>query len=443
MTHSLDTLSFRNSVGATIPAGAVMEIVTGATDEEREIVLAIQKPTTAGIGKKLYAINSAWSVPSTGTGSIQSGPIFIVLSDGSSMTIGDEIGPINAQWYMNGTGSGFVYLGPDPTAAFTNSILVRALGGGSADLFYFTLTADLAKTLGATATATAFAANTLTGATDSITVKNPGLFRTFSGAKGLAMKVGEEYWILIVDQPALKILAQLDVHTTANRDGADAREAQAIIKTASPAPVALTGYPYSFVPTQDVSVPNPRDLWGEDGDYVELSWDTVADDYFVSKVFRQRQDFFWGTLASDHPGGLAATLSINPAQAASSGAYPSTPVSVTDTYNAAINAKSGDRVFLAWDGNSSGSYKPIISSHTTRKLRGTLFASFSTFQATFKLTPVANLDGLSPTVDVDGCITVHNLYNWTSGTVGNVCSVEWDTVLQRWHPTQMQWSCPP
>lgn len=325
---------------------------------------------------------------------------------------------------------------------------IDAAASSVVDFFHFTLTANLAGTVGATATADATAANTIGGATTAITVTNPGTFRAFSGATGLAAKVAEDvYWIIVVDQPALRVRVKLDAHPNSSggavRFGADPREADAAIKLASPAPVALTPYPFSFVhssvnpATSTGLIPNTYDKFGENGDWAILEWDASADAYFVSEVIPQRQQEFWATIATDRPAGLGQIISCTPVAPATDGAFPSSPVNVTDLYNAAINGKSTHKLLAKWNADSGG-YQVVVSQHTARRVKCTVAATFSGTPATFTATVVNGMDGLAPT----GTLTIQNRYDWPDGTLGNPLEVLWDTHAGEWYPDQMKWSCP-
>lgn len=318
-------------------------------------------------------------------------------------------------------------------------------GGSTPELFVFTLTSDLAKTRGSTATANAMPANATSGATTAITVTNPGQFRTFTGAMGVAIKLSSTlYWILVVDQPALRVSVVLDVHPNhsvgAPRYGADPREDNAAIKLASiDAPYALTPFPFSFM--RDFSsglVPNPRDKFGESGDKGIIEWDPVADAYFLSEVQPQRQQEVWAELSTARPNGLGQAMSCTPATPASDGSMPASPFTVTDTFNVAINAKSGNRLLAKWDASSAG-YRAIASQRTATRCKAKIYSSFSGGSTTIQVYQVAGMDGTTPTFTTS--LAVNNRFGWDSGVAGADIEIVWDTHLGEWYAVQMD--CPP
>lgn len=322
--------------------------------------------------------------------------------------------------------------------------------GGNTELVVFTLTADLAATQGATATANAKAVNVLTGGTTAITVTNPGRFRAFTGAEGVAIKLAEElYWILVVDQPALRVRAVLDAHPDNSggtiRFGADPRETDAQIKL-SPSPVLLTPFPFSFLhesvdPAEATgAIANPLDLLGEDGDTVILEWDADADAYFVSAVYPQRQTELYVTLAADLPtGSLAPSVSCNIAAPSSPGAI-TTPITVVDRFNVLLNGRSGNRAFVRWQPRltvgGSGEYQFVAGEHRATRARAVVKTpGFTGAATTFTATVTHGYDGA-----LSGDVTVSNRYNWDAGPINAILEIRWDNIANEWYALQM--TCP-
>lgn len=315
-------------------------------------------------------------------------------------------------------------------------------GGSATNLHVFTLTADLAATLGSTATANIAAANTIGGGTTSGTVVNSGKFRAFNGATGLAAKLATDaFWILHVDQPALRVLVKLNDPNSspgAIRYGADPRETNAAIRTSSPAPQALTPYPFGFMPSFSTGlIPNPQKLFGEDGDMAVIAWDKATDWYFLEEVFPQRQQELWVKLAADRPTGIGATVSCTPATPNSDGAWPSSPFNAIDLFNVAINAKSNHEALVSWDAGAAG-YRVIGAKHTATRVKGTLNGNFAATPTTFSVNVVAGMDGIAPT----GPLTVENRFGWPNGNDGAEVEVWHDSATGTWYATQMKWSCP-
>lgn len=324
-----------------------------------------------------------------------------------------------------------------------------SLQNTNAELFYFTLTANLAATVGATATATAFAANALSGPTTAITVRSPGRFRAFTGAIGLALKVREAgvdaYWILVVDQPALEIFVTLNAHPIqpagSPRYGADPREVNAAFKS-TPAPRALTPFPFNWLPDLTSGLlPNPLKLFGENGDTAIFTWDPSTDTYFLSEVFPQRQQSLWGTIATTRPNGLAQVISCTPVTPSSHGAFPAAPFNATDAYNVAIHGRldsvNPQKLLLRWNA-AEATYHIVASQHTANWIKGTVASAFVTTDPTFFVAVAANhgLDG----IDDVGTLTVDNVFKW-SGAAGKQITVQWDTHLGKYRPVQMEYSC--
>ncbi len=130
---------------------------------------------------------------------------------------------------------------------------------------------------------------------------------------------------------------------------------------------------------------------------------------------------------------------MNPLAPGGHGAFPSNGFTAVDEYNVAINAQTNDKVLLKWFPNIGGGagYKPVLATHRANRFKGTLNGSFSTVVSTFSVTPIAGMDGYTPS----GNQTVVNRYSWDKGTNGHPIEVLWDTVAGEWYPAQMRYDC--
>lgn len=181
--RQLDGLSFKNNTGSTIEPGAAIEI-TGSIVEEGEIVLEIQKPTSAGIAKDLILFNGPVEVPDGGGGRAQVGPLIIAVKTGSP-SLGDEVGPGDNAWTISTGGGGFTYLGDDPTDAFPNSCLVMRRGGS---IVWYRATLTTGWT-GTTASADLFDYAAGTSLSLNVTVNDPlGTFSALTTGDSLEVK---------------------------------------------------------------------------------------------------------------------------------------------------------------------------------------------------------------------------------------------------------------
>jgi len=306
----------------------------------------------------------------------------------------------------------------------------------------FVLTSDLARTFGSTATATAV--NVDTGASlGSITVLQTGQFRAFTGASGLCAITDFGYPIIFVNEPAPRILGVLAANPAdsggSRKWGCDPREATAYLRT-SPAPYALTEFPNNFLSmTTDgdgtIHVDNSYRKFGEDGDLVICEWDPTYEKYCATDIMPQRQQQMWVALTADRSNGLAQPLTVDLRVPASHGPIPGT-IEVADSYNVAINAKTGHHAFVVWDA-ITGKYRALESQHTATLVKATIASTVTGTPSSFTVTPVTGYDGITP----GGTLTVQNRYGWDKVTADDPIDVRWDSVAGEWYPVQMKYSC--
>lgn len=145
----------------------------------------------------------------------------------------------------------------------------------------FTLTANLAGSVGATATATV----TVSGesgviATDTITVYNTGSKKAFIGAVGWAVKIGAQYWVAEINQYPILSLVELDADTHTFSPGSSTQGKVADQDTISIVSMdALTPYPFSFIPDPLPTITNPHNLIGLSGDQAIVQYNEDADEF--------------------------------------------------------------------------------------------------------------------------------------------------------------------
>lgn len=213
---------------------------------------------------------------------------------------------------------------------------------------------------------------------------------------------------------------------------ADPREANAVI---TGTPVVFTQYPHSFFKDPSTSVPNPLKLYGQSGDTVIIKWNRATDAFFIFQVIPAQQRMFWGELAADAPAGLLQDIDVNVTDPLTPGTVPTDPVTVSDLFDLAHNAKDGDRCLVIWD-NNTGSYKMLECVHTTTRFLGTLFEDFDDAPATFKVDFVRSFNGNDPNPTTE--IEVENRWNWRTGLEGDEIEVVWDPTTETWYPIQIK-----
>lgn len=312
----------------------------------------------------------------------------------------------------------------------------RIVLSDSAFLATFTLTANLA--VGGTAAATVISTNDpALSVGNSITVMAAGDERSYTGCKGLAIKVDNEWWVVKVDQHAILWEATLTDETHdfsvggGNVPGAVASQ-QTIAFTSKE---AMTPWPFSYLPTSP-AVTNPSNFVGVIGDKILVLHERSTDVNEIIAIFPATARAFQFEYTADRGTGLTPSTAAKRSQAliGFSGDLPST-FNAKDSYYVGSNAKSGDKGIVVWDLNLEA-WHIIASEHTATRVLGTLYASFSGAAATFSVTPVTGLNGKTPS----GTLTVQNRYSWDTGTSGHKIEIEWDPINGQWNPVQMR--CP-
>lgn len=282
----------------------------------------------------------------------------------------------------------------------------------------------------------------------TITVVNSGESKGYVGCRVFALKVktdpsSYEWRVVWVQQPALKLKVTLDGYPAAGIPSAsyaacDPRLTNAGIKTASPAPVSLTPFPFDFIPTQDDTVPNPLKLLGYTGDTAILGWDKNTEDYFVEEVFSQYEREVWVTLNANRGNGPQATVACNLLRPGSIGGMVADPFNVKDKYDVMHNAKAGFKALIKYDPDE-GMYVFITGQYKTRIFHAQINGAFSSSDPTFNVDNIVALDGGIGSVSE----TVQNRCGWPSGDDNAVVYCVWNNFSGTYDAIQMAWTCPP
>ena len=155
----------------------------------------------------------------------------------------------------------------------------------------FTLTSDLADTVSATATATVL----VTGVngvpvSSSITVYNTGRKKSWTGAVGWAVLVGNQFWVAEVNQYPIRsvVTFNADTHTfspVATYQGKVADQDTISVSAMD----ATTPYPFSFVPSPFPTITNPYNLIGLSGDKGLVTYNENSDEFQLVAVYPQEK----------------------------------------------------------------------------------------------------------------------------------------------------------
>lgn len=171
----------------------------------------------------------------------------------------------------------------------------------------FTLTANLAGSVGATATATVLASGesgVLAG--DVITVRNTGGKKSFTGAVGTAVKVGSQYWVVEVDQyPILSLITLTDdTHTFSSASTVEGTVQGKIAdqKTlAYTSMAATTPYPFAFIPSPLPTIHNPHNFIGLSGDKAIVHYNEDQDRFEIIEMLPAEKRRMRFKLSDDMP----------------------------------------------------------------------------------------------------------------------------------------------
>lgn len=210
----------------------------------------------------------------------------------------------------------------------------------------FTLTASLAGSVGATATATVLASGesgVLAG--DVITVRNTGGKKSFTGAVGTAVKVGSQYWVVEVDQyPILSLITlNADTHTFSPGSSVQGKVAdQAAISVSSM--VATTPYPFAFVPSPLPTIHNPHNFIGLSGDKAIVHYNEDQDRFEIIEMLPAEKRRMRFKLSDDMPTEtVASTTDITVLEAREfTAGEVDVPIVVYDPMRLIVNGETDD-----------------------------------------------------------------------------------------------------
>jgi len=211
----------------------------------------------------------------------------------------------------------------------------------------FVLTSNLAAGVGQVAAATI----TVSGefgilAGEPIAVYNTGLKKGFVGAVGWAVKIGDEYWLSEIDQYAMWSLITFSADTHGFSVGSTTQGKvadQDPITTSSF--VALTPYPFSFLPTPRPTIHNPHNLIGLSGDDGIVAWNDNAGWFELIAILPVEKRRIQFELSDDMPTEtITTTTDFTVLQAAeyTAGDVP-VPTTLSDPMKLVINGLSGQK----------------------------------------------------------------------------------------------------
>lgn len=163
--------------------------------------------------------------------------------------------------------------------------------GGVSGGVVFTLTADMAGSVAATATATVVVSGVSgVSVSDSITVYNTGQKKSWTGALGWAVKIGDQYWAAELNQYPIRSLVVFDADTHTFSPVATYQGKVADQDTISVSSmVATTTYPFSFVPSPLPTITNPFNLIALNGDRGMVTYNEQADEFQLAEVYPQEK----------------------------------------------------------------------------------------------------------------------------------------------------------
>lgn len=304
-------------------------------------------------------------------------------------------------------------------------------------LVAFDLTTDLTTSGSATVT---FTTNiTIANVGDGITVLNPTGELAYSGASGVAVKIGASWYAIEVNRPDgfLQVTFSCASHDWTSGDSARGFTADQTATLTVSATTSISSYPVNFV--NSITISNPYNLNWISGDRALLRKHD-DNDYIVVKVLRQKCLSFRFALSANAPSGLAQTITsftvICPV-GSESGEPPTSPT-LKDTYSKTVNAKSGHKGIAEYDWNHDW-YVVTECEHICTRFRGTIYSSLSGGASTIQVVPVVPFDGKGlPSFTTS--LTVYNTHGWETGDTGAVIRCEWNPIDEHWEAYQMD--CP-
>jgi hypothetical protein len=228
-------------------------------------------------------------------------------------------------------------------------------GGGSSvgEGHVFALTANLAGTVGSSAAATVVISGEAGVSTsDPITVHNTGGKKAFVGAVGFAVKIGAQYWVSEIDQYPILSLVELDADTHTFTVGGTTQGKIADQDTISVSSmVALTPYPYSFVPSPFPTITNPYNLIGLDGDRAIVQYNENADQFQLLEILPDEKRRLRFKLSANMPTEtITSTVNFTVLEAMEyTSGEVTTPGSIADPMKLIVNGLEDDEGVIEYD----------------------------------------------------------------------------------------------
>jgi hypothetical protein len=228
-------------------------------------------------------------------------------------------------------------------------------GGGSSvgEGHVFRLTTNLVGLAGQVANAVVTIsgeAGVLAGA--SITVRNAGDKKAFIGADGFAVKIGSEYWVSEIDQYPILSQVELSVDTHAFTVGGTTQGKIANQNTITVSSmVALTPYPFSFVPSPFPTILNPYNLIGLDGDRAIVQYNESADIFQLLEILPDKKRRLRFKLSANMPTEtITSTVNFTVLEAMEyTSGEVTTPGSIADPMKLIVNGKTNDEGVIEYD----------------------------------------------------------------------------------------------
>jgi hypothetical protein len=326
-------------------------------------------------------------------------------------------------------------------------------GGSGTDtqltLVTFTLDEDLAVGAAQLADATVVATSdeVVAAVSSSITLTSHGQWRAQTGAAGMALLAGADWWIVYLEQRPAQILGEFST-------GLLITDASKTLSN----PVALDAWPNHDLPST-LTAHNPHKHHCIDGDKAIVTWNEDQERYEVTDILPIFAKRFWFKLKTNQswPDGYKQSVTDTEAEATipASGFSGDLPTGVDfgllDQFGLCHNARGDDGsqapadMGVAEYNMDEDTWIVIHCTHRATKCLGTLASAFSGTPATFDVAVPSDggLDGTHPNDFGFGGttnVTVQNKYSWESGDSGGEIKIYRDPRDGNWYPDQME--CP-
>ena len=294
----------------------------------------------------------------------------------------------------------------------------------------FTLTANLAGTVSATATATVtVSGDPNTPVSSTITVYNTGTKTAYTGAVGWAVKINGVWWLAEINQYALLSVATLSIntHVISAPDGKIANQQTVTIS----ALVAISSYPESFIPGTLPTLANPRNLIGLSGDKATVAYNRTNNTWEMLELRPANSRLAKIKLTASWPYGIDATatsFTVISNESEVGGEIP-TISTVKDINSLAMNAKTDDTGIVRFN-YVTAAWELVSITHTATIFRGTITTGFTggDTSTTFDVTPEFPYNGLIPSGDQ----TVKNTFGMLQGNAAQKVIVIWNPMIPQW-----------